>query len=54
LERKNQGTVGTAAAAVEKRLHDVYTGYQRVSQRKTVVGGLPAVEYQYRGKADES
>ena len=42
-----------AAAGVEKRLHDVYQKYQRVSQRKTVVGGLPAVEYQYRGTADE-
>ena len=38
---------------VEKRLHEVYAKYQRVSQRKTVVGGLPAVEYQYRGTADE-
>jgi len=42
-----------AAAGVEKRLHDVYQRYQRVSQRKTVVGGLPAVEFQYRGTADE-
>ena len=42
-----------AAAGVEKRLHDVYAKYQRISQRKTVVGGLPAVEYQYRGTADE-
>jgi hypothetical protein len=42
-----------AAAGVEKRLHDVYQKYQRVSQRKTVVGGLPAVEFQYRGTADE-
>jgi hypothetical protein len=42
-----------AAAAVEKRLHDVYSKYQKLSQRKTVVGGLPGVEYQYRGSADE-
>jgi len=52
-EEKSKEPLETAAAAVEKRLQDVYTGYQRVSQRKTVVGGLPAVEYQYRGKADE-
>jgi len=52
-EEKSKEPLDTAAAGVEKRLHDVYTGYQRVSQRKTVVGGLPAVEYQYRGKADE-
>jgi hypothetical protein len=42
-----------AAATVEKRLHDVYSKYQKLSQRKTVVGGLPGVEYQYRGTADE-
>ena len=42
-----------AAAAVEKRLHDVYTNYQRLSERKTTVGGMPAVEYKYRGKADD-
>ena len=52
-EEKTKEPLETAAASVEKRMHDVYTGYQRVSQRKTVVGGLPAVEYQYRGKADE-
>jgi len=52
-EEKTKEPLETAAAGVEKRLHDVYDGYQRVSQRKTVVGGLPAVEYQYRGKADD-
>jgi len=52
-DEKTKEPLETAAAAVEKRLQDVYTGYQRVSQRKTVVGGLPAVQYQYRGKADD-
>jgi len=52
-EEKTKESLDTAAAAVEKRLQDVYANYRRVSQRKTVVGGLPAVEYQYRGKADE-
>lgn len=52
-EEKTKDSLDTAAAAVEKRLHDVYVNYQRVSQRKTVVGGLPAVDYQYRGKADD-
>jgi hypothetical protein len=51
-EEKTKEPLDAAAAAVEKRLHDVYTNYQRLSERKTVVGGLPAVEYQYRGKAD--
>jgi hypothetical protein len=51
-EEKTKEPLEAAAAAVEKRLHDVYANYQRLSERKTVVGGLPAVEYQYRGKAD--
>jgi len=42
----------SAAQAVEKRLHDVYENYRLISQRKTVVGGQPAVEYRYRGLAD--
>ena len=52
-EEKTKESLDAAAAAVEKRLHDVYVNYQRVSQKKTVVGGLPAVDYQYRGKADD-
>jgi len=52
-EEKTKEPLDTAAVAVEKRLQDVYVNYQRLAQRKTVIGGLPAVEYQYRGKADE-
>jgi len=52
-EEKTKESLDAAAAAVEKRLQDVYVNYRRVSQRKTTVGGLPAVEYQYRGKADD-
>ena len=52
-EEKTKEPLDAAAAAVEKRLHDVYANYQRLSERKTMVGGLPAVEYQYRGKADD-
>ncbi len=52
-EEKTKDSLDTAAAAVEKRLHDVYANYQRLSQHKTVVGGLPAIDYQYRGKADD-
>lgn len=50
---KTKEPLDSAAVTVEKRLHDVYENYQRVSQRKTVVGGSPAVEFHYRGKADE-
>ena len=52
-EEKAKEPLEASAATVEKRLHDVYSNYQRLSERKTVVGGLPAVEYQYRGKADD-
>jgi hypothetical protein len=52
-EEKTKEPLDAAAAGVEKRLQDVYANYRRVSERKTAVGGLPAVEYQYRGKADD-
>jgi hypothetical protein len=52
-EEKTKEPLDAAAAAVEKRLHDVYANYQKLSERKTVVGGMPAVEYKYRGKADD-
>lgn len=42
-----------AAAAVEKRLREIYDNYRSISHRKTVVGGLPAMEYHYRGMADD-
>jgi hypothetical protein len=50
---KTKQPLDSAANTVEKRLADVYSDYQKTSQRKTTVGGLPAVEYRYRGKADE-
>ena len=52
-EEKTKESLDAAAAAVEKRLHDIYVNYQRVSQKKILVGGMPAVDYQYRGKADD-
>jgi hypothetical protein len=50
---KTKQPLDSAANTVEKRLQDVYTDYQKTSQRKTTIGGLPAVEYHYRGKADD-
>jgi hypothetical protein len=50
---KTNSTLESSANTVEKRLRDVYENYQLISQRKTVVGGQPAIEYRYRGKADE-
>ena len=34
------------------KLSQVYDNYRLISQRKTVLGGLPALEYKYRGMAD--
>ena len=50
---KTKEPLESAAVTVEGRLHEVYENYQRVSQRKTLIGGSPAVEFRYRGKADE-
>jgi hypothetical protein len=49
---KTKTPLETSAKAVEERLHDVYENYRLISERKTVVGGLPAIEYRYRGMAD--
>jgi hypothetical protein len=50
---KTKEPLDSAATTVEKRLNDVYENYQRVSQRKTEIGGSPAIEFRYRGKADD-
>ena len=50
---KTKEPLDAAAGTVEKRLHAVYENYRLTSQRKTTVGGSPAVEYRYIGKADE-
>jgi hypothetical protein len=49
---KTKAPLESAAKTVETRLHDVYDNYRLISQRKTVVSGLPAIEYRYRGMAD--
>jgi hypothetical protein len=51
-EKSNESLEG-AARGVETRLHDAYENYRLISQRKAVVGGQPAMEYRYRGLADE-
>jgi hypothetical protein len=52
-KEKTKESLDGASAEVEKRLHDVYSNYKQLSQKKTTVSGLPAIVYQYRGKADE-
>jgi len=51
-DEPTKGPLEGAAAAVEKRVREVYENYRLISQRKAVVGGQPAVEYRYRGMAD--
>ena len=50
---KSKDALEPTAQTVEKRLHDVYDNYRLISQRKTVIGGQPAIEYRYQGKADD-
>jgi hypothetical protein len=50
---KSKESLEQTAQGVEKRLQDVYENYRLLSHRKTVIGGQPAVEYRYRGMADE-
>lgn len=51
-QEKTKDKLEPAATEVEKRLSEIYDNYRRISERKTTVGGLPAVEYHYRGLAD--
>ena len=52
-QEKTKEPLDAAAVTVEKRLREIYENYKQVSQRKTAVGGLPAVEFHYRGLADD-
>jgi hypothetical protein len=52
-QEKTKESLPVAATTVEKRLREVYENYRQISQRKTVVGGLPGIEYRYRGVADD-
>jgi hypothetical protein len=52
-QEKATDSLEKSAASVEKRLKEIYSNYRLLSQRKTTVGGAPAMEYKYRGTADE-
>jgi hypothetical protein len=51
-EETTRKPLDATATDVEARLRDSYGNYRRISQRKTVAGGFPAVEIHYRGLAD--
>jgi len=46
-------SLDVCANSVEKRLREIYSNYRFTSRRKTIVGGNPAIEFKYRGMADE-
>jgi hypothetical protein len=50
---KTKEPLEAAAANTERRVRDAYDNYRRIGQKKTQVGGMPAVEYRYRGSAGE-
>jgi len=52
-QEKAKESLEASAAAVEKRLREIYSNYRLISQQPAVVGGTPAIEYKYRGTADE-
>jgi len=52
-EEKGKKALEATATDVEGRLRDTYGNYRRISQRKTVAGGFPAMEIHYRGLADD-
>ena len=49
---KTSNAMEPAAKEVERKLSEVYDNYRLISQRKSVLGGLLAIEYKYRGMAD--
>ncbi len=51
-QEKTKEALEPAAKTVERRLHEVYENYRLISQKKTTVSGLAAMEYRYRGVAD--
>ena len=50
---KTKEPLDAAAASIARRLQDAYTNYRGLEQKKIQVGGLPAVEYHYRGTEGE-
>jgi hypothetical protein len=52
-KEKNKQALEPAAAAVERRVREVYENYRQISRRTTTVGGMPGMEFRYRGLADD-
>jgi hypothetical protein len=52
-EDTTKAPLAKAAPAVEERLRDIYENYRLLSQWKTTIAGLPAMEYKYAGNAND-
>ena len=52
-KEKSKQPLEPAAAAAEHRVREVYENYRQISRRATTVGGLPGIEFRYRGLADD-
>jgi hypothetical protein len=52
-KEKNKEVLEPAAAAVERRVREVYDNYRQISRRTTTVDGFPGIEYHFRGMADD-
>jgi hypothetical protein len=52
-QEQTKDSLEASANGVEKRLREIYSNYRMISRRKTMVGGAPAIEFKYRGMAEE-
>ena len=52
-QEKAKDSLASSASGVERRLREIYSNYRLISQRDVVVGGSAAVEYKFRGTAEE-
>jgi hypothetical protein len=52
-QEQSKDSLDVCANSVEKRMREIYSNYKMLSRRKSTVGGAPAIEYKYTGKADD-
>ena len=48
-----KGSLDAQAAATDRQLREIYTNYRGISEQRTRVAGLPAIERRYRGTVDD-
>jgi hypothetical protein len=52
-EDPTKAPLSKAAPAVEQRLSEIYDNYRLLSQQKTTIAGMPAMQYKYSGNAGD-